>query len=235
MIATVLQWINLSILTSLAWWDVQLWKLSDNSWKSYATSKAKSTTSHLEAGSQHPWLEPSTPNHTSPWTALRSFRIISGLVFDPTLHMSLKVRCFNRHISLYTENTASAIHMKRQLDWWIWQCCISHLGTFSHSRIRCCNDHCLSASWSSGWSGSNCECTVPHGFSPGCATESMLICAPVSAAIFLMVAPAGPDMNCNIDSIVVPLDSRTTCCPECDLAYDLANQMARHNDWLVHL
>ena len=94
MIATVLQWINLSILTSLAWWDVQLWKLSDTSWKSYATSKAKSTTSHLEAGSQHPWLEPSTPNHTSPWTALRSFRIISGLVFDPTLHMSLKVRCF---------------------------------------------------------------------------------------------------------------------------------------------
>lgn len=96
MIATILQWINLSFLTSLAWWDVQLWKLSDNSWKSYATSKAKSTTSHLEAGSQHPWLEPSTPNHTSPWTALRSFRIISGLVFDPTLHMSLKVRCFKR-------------------------------------------------------------------------------------------------------------------------------------------
>ena len=33
----------------------------------------------------------------------------------------------------------------------------------------------------------------------------------------------------------MPLDSRKTRCPECDLAYDLANQMARHNDWLVHL
>ena len=63
---------------------------------------------------------------------------------------------------------------------------------------------------------------------PGCTTESMLICAPVSAAIFLMVAPAGPE---NISRYVQISRSLPFSFP----AYDLADQMARHNDRLVHL
>ena len=102
-----------------------------------ATYKTKSTTSHLEAGSQHPWLEPSKPNNHTRRSALKdcSKRLpVSGLVFDPTLHMSLKETCFNRHTSAIVKRS----------DWH----CISRLGTFSDSRIRCCNDHCLSTSWS---------------------------------------------------------------------------------------
>ena len=60
----------------------------------------------------------------------------------------------------------------------------------------------------------------------------MLICAPVSAAIFLMVAPAGPAAT-SPDQLSTSAEgtSRHKIRP----TYDLADQMARHNDGLVHL